>query len=136
MSGIVIPNDRSESHPIRGYCYNPKCLDSSDQERFEFNVENDLFCCPKCGACEGPMVGMLVLIHLLVQDKNGPVKGAGGIRYRLACDSKRAYTATVTNLEAATGDIRAANCPQCLAAAEKEKLPRRAGFEIVANQSN
>lgn len=132
MSGIIIPDDRSESHPIRGYCYNPECKEKSEDERFEFDVVNDRFCCPKCGACEGPTVGMLVLIHLLVADKAGLIKGAGGIRYRLACDSKRAYTATVTNLEAATGDIRAANCPTCLANAEKQKLPKRAGFALTS----
>ena len=115
MSKIIIPGDRTTKQPARGYCLNPECRETSDASRFEFEVTNGEVVCPKCGANEAPTVGLLVLIHLLVPDKNGPIKGMNG-RYRLACDSKRAYLATGTNQEAATGDVRHANCPGCLEA--------------------
>jgi len=69
------------------------------------------------------MIGTLTLTHLLVHDEHGPVRGKGGVPYKIACDSKRAYLATVTNDEAATDNVEVANCPGCIAAAEALKLP-------------
>ena len=125
MTGIIIPGDRTTKQRARGYCMNPQCLDASTDQQFEFDVEDDLFACPKCGANTSPMVGLLVLTHLLIPDPKGKIVGAGGIPYMLACDDTRAYLATCTNQEAATGEPSAVNCPGCLA-----KMPKGAGWKF------
>jgi len=129
MAGVIVPNDRTSKQQPRGYCLNPECLEDSAQSRFEFDVDHDRFCCPKCGGRDGPMVGLLVLTHLLVRDQGGPIVGQFG-RFKLACHNSRAYLATVTNLEAATSDPSIANCPGCLAAAAKAgiKVPQGAAL--------
>jgi hypothetical protein len=122
MAGQSIPFDRTTKQPVRAYCLNPECRESSDDQRYEFDAPHDKFCCPKCGA-DGPlMVGLLTLIHLLVSDRKGPVVGSEGRRYRLACSATRAHLATTTNNEAATGYVPAVNCPACLRAAHDAKL--------------
>ena len=70
------------------------------------------------------MVGLYTLTHLLIPIIDGPILGAGGRRYALACDADRAYIATHTNEEAATGDIQFVNCDQCLENAKKLSIPR------------
>lgn len=79
------------------------------------------------------MVGLLVLTHLLIRDPNGPIKGHLG-RFKLACNTKRAYLATITNLEAATGDPSIANCPGCLAAAQKLGIKNPQGSDLLAKK--
>lgn len=133
MSGIEIPRDRTTRQPARGYCLNPECLEDSAAGRFEFDVQDDRFACPKCGARDTPMVGLLVLTHLLIRDPEGPIRGAMG-RFKLACHHSRAYLATLTNLEAATGDPRIANCPGCLAAARKLGIKIPQGMELLAKK--
>lgn len=113
MAGIVIPHDRTTKQMARGYCMNPQCLESSAHDRFEFDVEHDRFACPKCGSNTPPLVGLLVLTHWLIADPQGCIVGNMGMQYRLGCDTKRAYLATVSNLEAATGDVSQVNCPGC-----------------------
>lgn len=117
--GIEVPNDRTSKQPITGYCYNLECMEEG--QRFEFPVPHGDVACPKCGATEAPMVGLLTLIHFLVRDKMGPIRSGFG-RYKLACDPKRWHLATPTNLEAATDQLQAANCPQCLKVAAEQKL--------------
>lgn len=116
---IAVPEDRTTAHPVVAFCMNQECVEHDERgtpkERFTFEVSSGEVACPKCGANEGPLVGLLTLVHVLLRDNNGPVWGMGGLRYKLACDPKRRTLATPTNLEAATGDIRAANCPGCLA---------------------
>ena len=119
MAGIVIPGDRNGKQPSFGVCMNPACLEKSTDARFTFPVDDDHFCCPKCGADKPPIAGLLAQIHFLIRDKEGPIEGAGGLRYRLGCDSVRAYLATATNEEAATGELVAANCVGCLAEAKR-----------------
>lgn len=131
MSGIVIPEDRTTKQQSFGVCMNIECREVSTDERFTFPVNDDHFCCPKCGADKPPMVGMLAMVHLLIRAKEGPIEGMGGLRYRLACDSVRSYLATHTNQEAATGEIAAVNCVGCLAEAEKLKIKQPAGFAMV-----
>lgn len=118
MGGIAVPQDRTLSQPVVGFCRNPLCIEKAGQE-FRFKVEHDRFACPKCGADRAPMVGALVLTHLIIPAVGGPINGRGGTTHRLACDSTRAYLATATNLEAATDNAQVANCPGCLAEAEK-----------------
>jgi hypothetical protein len=130
MAGIDIPVDRCAHQMPRGYCLNPECLESNTDSRYEFDVDQDKFSCPKCGSDSPVMVGLLVLIHFLVRDQKGPVVGQG-IRYRFACDAKRAHLATNTNLEAASGDIKAVNCPGCLKAAHDQNLTNIQGWQLV-----
>jgi len=118
MNGVRIPKDRTAQQQPMGYCLNPQCLEDSDAGRFEFLVDHDRFCCPKCGGQDEPMVGLLVLTHLLLSDQRGPIRGQMG-RWKIACETKRAYLATLTNLEAATTDPEIANCPGCLKVAEQ-----------------
>lgn len=115
MAGIAIPEDRTTSQPVRGYCLNVKCR--GDEGRFEFVTEHDRFACPKCGGNTSPQVGLLVLIHFLVPNQQGKIVGSDG-RYSVACDADRAYLATETNLEAATGQLSCVNCPGCLTAVQ------------------
>jgi hypothetical protein len=136
MPGIQIPRDRTKRQPVRGYCFNPECLVDSDDSRFEFDVEHDRFCCPKCGNDRAPGVGLLVLTHLLVRDPKGPIHGDMGQSYRLACHKDRAYLATVSNLEAATGDVEFCNCPGCLEVAEKLKITAQQGVSLHPRQGS
>lgn len=117
MSGISVPKDRTNDAPAEGYCRNPACRNEDDTE-FHFEVVDDKFKCPKCGGYKKPMVGLLVLVHLLIPDDAGPIVGKNG-RYRLGCNEKRDHLATPSNLEAATGDPEVANCPICLEAAKQ-----------------
>lgn len=131
MTGIVIPSDRTTAQQPMGYCLNPACRERSEDSRFEFAVDHDRFCCPKCGSHDAPGVGLLVLTHLLIRDPHGPIKGELG-RFKVACDTRRAYLATFTNLEAATADPSIANCPGCLAAAEKSGIRTPQGAALLA----
>lgn len=130
MTGIAIPTDRTNKQPVRAYCRNPQCRDRSDKI-FEFNVENDRFACPKCGANRDPMVGLYVLTHLLMQKKGGPIQGRY-FQYIVACDEKRAYLATQTNLEAVTDNPTIANCPGCLKKIEEQKITETIGYKVGA----
>lgn len=121
MAGIIIPGDRTKKQPVRAYCMNPECRETSTDERFEFDVENDKFACPKCGNDHPSSVGVLALVHFLVKDPKGPIRGGEG-RYRLACDAARVVLATNTNREAASGMFEAVNCPGCLKVAIDEGL--------------
>jgi hypothetical protein len=116
---IVIPNDRTCRQPVTAYCTYKKCLVNG--KRFEFPTEGNVHC-PKCGATEAPTIGLLALVHLMVEDPAGPIPGEGGLRWRLACDPTREHLATVTNMEAASDQIVAVNCPGCLKVAEQQKL--------------
>jgi hypothetical protein len=132
---VVIPEDRSLKQPSMGFCRNPACRDRSDQE-FTFVIEHDPVVCPKCGADQEPMIGMLVMTHLLIPDPAGPISGSGGLRYHIACDVRRAYLATATNLEAVTDNVKVANCPGCLAVARKLGVKRNTGQELVLTTEN
>lgn len=134
MSKLIIPSDRTNKQPVTCICRNPECLESSDKPHFEFQAEHENIVCPKCGADRSPMVAMLALVHFLHREKNGPIVGMGGLRYRLACEEKRAYLATVTNQEAATGEFAHVNCPGCTKAAIEKKLVPLTGFAMNAGQ--
>jgi hypothetical protein len=131
---VIVANDRSLKQPVRAFCTNPECLESSDQEHFEFTVEHSPVECPKCGANQPPMIGVLSLVHFLIRDKKGPIIGHGGLRYLIACEEKRAYLATITNEEAVTGVFESANCPGCIAKAQKLGIVR-SGFALVLQGS-
>jgi hypothetical protein len=114
---------------------NPECLVDSDDKMFTFDVQHDGFACPKCGNNRAPGVGLLVLTHLMIRDRNGPIHGDMGQSYRLACHKDRAYLATVTNLEAATGDIRFCNCPGCLKVANEMKIKTCQGVALMESKT-
>lgn len=119
---IQIPDDRTIKQPSKAFCRNPKCR--TDGKEFVFKVEHADVECPKCGADRVPMVGMLTMTHLLVPDPKGPVRGQGGLTYKMACESDRAYLATATNLEAATDNPKVVTCDGCLSVAEKLKITK------------
>lgn len=125
MAGIEVPNDRTNKQRARGFCRNPECQEKKG-ELFTFDVENDGFDCPKCGADQPPMVGLFTLVHLLIRDPDGPIPGVGGIRYRSACEAHRDYLATPTNDEAFSADPDGINCPGCIAEADKLNLRKAA----------
>lgn len=118
MAGVKVPNDRTTKQPVKAFCRNPACREKSG-ELFTFYVRNDRFCCPKCKADRSPIVGLWSLTHLLLPHPLGPIRGNGGKRFVIACDNKRAYLATATNQESATGDPEVANCPGCLECAKQ-----------------
>lgn len=117
-SAVVMPADRSTKNPATGFCRNPKCQEQLG-ELFRFPIEHAHVSCPKCGANRTPMVGVFALVHLVLPLEGGKIRGAGGISLSLACDPDRDYLATRTNNEAASDDIEAVNCPQCIANAKK-----------------
>lgn len=127
-AGIVIPDERTHKQRNFAFCANPECAENGMEFRFE--IQQTLVPCPKCGACQAPMVGLLAKTHLLVRDPKGHIVGQGGLRYRIACDhdNKRHYISTIHNHELATADRPTANCLDCLAA-----LPEgyRTGFAIT-----
>lgn len=127
---ITVPQDRSLKQPAMGFCRNPQCRERSDQE-YRFIIEHDHCACPKCGANREPMIGLLVLTHLLIPSPDGPVIGGGGIRYEIACDARRAYLATATNMEAVTDNYRVANCPGCVERAKMLAIKQPLGEELV-----
>tara|TARA_R110000803_G_scaffold192716_1_gene255609 strand:+ start:210 stop:644 length:435 start_codon:yes stop_codon:yes gene_type:complete len=129
---ISIPADRTVKQPSQGFCRNPACVESG--RRYTFEIENNHAACPKCGADRAPFVGLLVLTHLLIQDKDGPIDGDSGLRYLIACDTTRAYLATVTNKEAATDNESLYNCQGCAEAFLRHKNNRTLVSETTANQ--
>ncbi len=108
---ISVPSDHSLRQPARAFCRNPECVETGN--KYIFEIKHDKPSCPKCGADRTPYVGLLILTHLLVRDKNGPIQGVGGLRYSIACDQKRAYLSTLTNKEAATDNQDLFNCTLC-----------------------
>lgn len=109
------------------FCVNPECIEDLKKGRFEFQVakEKDVVC-PKCGANEAPFVGTIVPVHFMIRDKNGYLRGQGGLTYRLACmpDRKRL---SPDGSEAASGVLTAVTCPECRAAAESQNVAPHQG---------
>jgi hypothetical protein len=104
----AVPADRTIKQPIAWQCGNPQCMENG--KRFIFT--NDYGECPKC-TLKPPATKLLALVHLVYPDKNGPLPGKTG-NWALACDPKRAYSATETNREAATNRTAIVNCPGCI----------------------
>ena len=127
-SGIAIPDERTIKQRNFAYCQNPACAEGGKE--FTFEVEHSYFCCPKCGANKPPLVGMIAKIHLMIPDRLGEFEGIGGLRYRIACDTKnkRGHISTVKNHEMGTGDKSVCNCVDCMAAAESS--PEKSGILI------
>lgn len=114
---ISVPSDHSLKQPAKGFCRNPECLENDN--KYIFEIKHDNPACPKCGADRTPFVGLLILTHLLIRDKSGPIQGVGGLRYSIACDQKRAYLSTLTNKEAATDNQNIFNCRLCREAMQR-----------------
>ena len=115
MSGIILPSDRSIKQPALGYCSRPEC--AVDGAEYRFRVEHDHYACPKCGETRYPTVGPLVLVHWLRPTGDGPITGRGGRRFALGCETRRAYLATASNLEAATDNAGLVTCEGCIRSA-------------------
>ncbi len=69
--------------------------------------------CPVCGYSN--TLRAIATVHYLVRDVNGNLKGYNG-NYRPACG------VALKDINNATGDIRAANCPECLKAHPPEPV--------------
>lgn len=130
---VLIGKDRTIKQPVRAFCRNPKCRKTMGVD-FEFQVEHDRFCCPKCGADREPFIGVLSLTHHLVPDPKGPIVGLGGRRFKLGCETRRAYLATATNNESATDQPPYVNCPGCLEAIRKLGIVDPTGTPINVSQ--
>lgn len=130
-SGIVLPEERSTKQRHYAFCANPACRENGQEFRFE--IDQTLVPCPKCGATQAPMVGMLCKTHLLIRDKSGPFAGSSGLRYRMACDPqrKRHHLSTITNHEAFTDDRSICNCEDCLIEANKVNADAIGGIAIL-----
>jgi hypothetical protein len=130
-NGVHIPAERSIKQRQFAYCTNPECRENGAEYHWE--IKHDWTCCPKCGANQAPMVGILAKIHLMVRDKTGPLQGNGGLRYRLACDTKknREGISTLTNYEVATDQKEVCNCQDCLIEAMKLNVGPRSGIAIA-----
>lgn len=116
MSETTSHPDQTTKQPVVWFCLNGQCQ-TTGPGFFEF--ESDYPICPKCG-CQGePTIQKRVLIHYLMPDPKGPIKGSM-LRFKMACDPKRVDLATLTNGEAASGAIEAVNCPGCLKAVGRE----------------
>ena len=126
---IILPSDRTTKQPLMAFCRNVECIE--DGKRFEFEVQHDPITCPKCGATEHPLIGVMSLIHFLHRADKGPIPGTGGLRYQVACDPTRTYLATDTNDEAASDQLGAVNCPGCLKAAADKKIKDNQGAPIA-----
>jgi hypothetical protein len=131
---MEIGQDRTVKQPVTAFCRNPEC--ANETGNFEFQVEHSGFACPKCGADREPYIGVQTLTHCLVQDKNGPIIGSGGRHYRIACDSKRAYLATVSNQEAATDQPQIVNCPGCRQQVHKMGIVDPTGVPLTQQMEN
>ncbi len=116
---LVIPASRDKRVPVIVQCNNPHCrvLDKRKGKmvRFTFSCppEADKIQCPKCGACEPPLVTFKTLTHFTKPDPRGKILGKYG-KYSLACDPKRPLATTRNNLEQMTNLVEAVNCPLCL----------------------
>lgn len=109
-------------------CPNPDCVEHRFQGYYDF--ESDEPICPKCGLGP-PGVQKRSLTHLLVRDNRvGPIPGALGMRYYMACDPQRDFLATELNGEGASGDPAAVNCPGCMASAAY-KAKHNSGIRVT-----
>jgi len=133
MSGPMYPRavSRTKKQPLAWYCVNPECVKTGNSE-----FTSDIPKCPRC-TCEGPpTIQLRTLIHLLVPDPKGPILGAVQ-RWKFACDPKREHLALEDNMEAATDNVHAANCPGCLETANKlsivDALGRRISRQDIQN---
>jgi hypothetical protein len=129
-SGIVIPEERSHKQRNYAFCANPACAENGQEFRFE--IEHTLSPCPKCGANKPPLIGMVAKVHLMISDRMGPFEGIGGLRYRIACDTKgtREGVSTVTNHELGTDDRSVCNCIDCLKQADRLNVPAKSGISL------
>lgn len=134
--GIILPDERSSKQRNYAFCENHECREinksTGQMDRFHFEVEHSIFCCPKCGANKPPIVGMLAKVHLMVRDKLGEFEGAGGLRYRIACDKGRGHISTLTNHEAGTDDLSVVTCEDCLEEARRLNAPAQSGLKTFA----
>lgn len=129
----TIPEDRTQKQPVSCFCRNPDCVEIPGGMFFVFQHEHSHVECPKCGATEAPMVGVFVITHYMAKlPKRGQIVGVGGLRYTVACDEKRNYLATATNMEAASDQIEAVTCPGCLEAIRTKKVDTSKAYSIKA----
>lgn len=93
-------------------CY--RCAHPSRRPGLYHEWEGDKELCPRCGA-GSPAVVQLVPVHFLYGDLMGPIAGANGLHYKVACEPGREVLALhIKDDYAASGDPRAVTCPSCM----------------------
>lgn len=115
---------------------------------FEYEADDIVAACPRCGRWGGAAIAPLVDIHLKVPHPNGNVEGSDGLRWQIVCLPSREILAearpsgTPPDTFAATDDVRAVSCPHCKAskewldrAATCYELRRAAAIEKLRRQS-
>lgn len=86
--------------------------------------------CPQCGNTTG--LYPLVRVFLIVEDKNGPIYGYEGRRYRCAGDQQK--TEIIPHQEAFTTEPRAVTNPACKQTAEYKQLMAKVRMEQLYTQ--
>lgn len=102
--------EQTTKQPVWWMCANKSCRNGLGG-LFEF--ESDYQECPKCGNKEYPIVQKRALIHLLLEDRKGPIQGET-CRYKIACSPQRETLATYKNGEAVSDNPKVINCPGCI----------------------
>lgn len=110
-------------------CYNPACTED-DMPGCAF--EADVPVCPKCKLDGRTADGKeaiipILVIHLIVADKAGPIRGAYGQRFAAVCN--RALKLDRAGKFRATADPAAVTCKACL---EHKDFPPEVDLSTMA----
>lgn len=87
-------------------CNNPKGLEFESSEPI----------CPSCKA-SAPAVVQLTAVHFLFPEKDGPIVGLHGLKFRVACKPETKALRGVP----ATGESGPVTCPRCKATAQYQE---------------
>lgn len=93
-------------------CLSPECRESGDSDKLFYLDPSDksqALCCPECSSSRPAHLIPLQVIHLLLPEKDGPVKGVDH-DYTYCCDEARQSK----RVKHATGEPEAATCRACL----------------------
>lgn len=124
----LIPEDRTSKQPLQWVCMRPECRNEESGKPYSFFADQPK--CPKCTSFGPPAIQLKALVHLLVPDPAGKIKGMFG-RYSLACDRSRDVIATTTNREGGSDHPDSVNCPGCWEAAKKLRVRKALGRQVT-----
>lgn len=77
---------------------------------YEFTAE--VCVCPRCGSGH-PVVLELTPVHFIYPDRQGPMLGHAGRRWRMACEPQRKFLGDGYTAIPATDNPRVVTCPLC-----------------------